>query len=79
MSGYGPENIRVFSIPRATPVRCFVNFYSGGSTVKVTVRHYDKNNKMVNAVSKTFTPGMTRGTAAFNENSWVVGNFDITP
>ena len=79
MSGYGPENIRVFSLPRPTSVRCFVNFYSGGSTVKVTVRHFDKNNKMVNAVSKTFTPGMTRGTSAFNENSWVVGNFDIAP
>ncbi len=79
MSGFGPENIRVFSVPGKTTVRCFVNYYSGGSTLNVTVRHYDKNNKMVRAETRNFTPGMTRGTSAFNEKSWAVGTFEIEP
>ena len=79
MSGFGPENIRIFSVPGASRVRCFANFYSGGSNISVTVRHFDKNNKVVKTVSKNFNPGDTRGTSAFNEKSWVVGTFDITP
>ena len=79
MSGFGPENIRVFSVPGPSRVRCFVNYYSGHSQLSVTIRHFDKNNKMVKTVSKNFTPGDTRGTPQFNEKSWVVGTFDIAP
>lgn len=80
MSGFGPENIRIFSLPGKTNVRCFVNYYSGGGApIGVTIRFYDKNNKMVKTESKTFTGADIRPTAQFNEKSWVTGTFTIEP
>ncbi len=80
MSGFGPENIRIFSLPGKTNVRCFVNYYSGGSApIGVTIRYYDKNNKMVKSESKTFTGADKRPTAQFNDKSWVTGTFTIEP
>ncbi len=79
MNGFGPENIRMFSVPSASTVKCFVNFYSGQSPAKVTVRYFDKDNKMVKSESKSFSPGMTQPTSQFNQRSWLVGTFNITP
>ncbi len=80
MSGFGPENIRIFSLPGKTNVRCFVNYYSGGGApIGVTIRFYDKNNKMVKSESKTFSGADIRPTAQFNEKSWVAGTFTLEP
>lgn len=80
MSGFGPENIRIFALPGKSNVRCFVNYYSGGGApIGVTIRYYDKNNKMIKSETKTFTGADIRPTAQFNEKSWVVGNFTIEP
>lgn len=79
MSGFGPENIRVFSLGGETKFRCFVNYYSGGEQLNVTVRQFDRTNKLVNTYNKVFTRGMIRGTADFHDASWVVGDFTITP
>ncbi|HPQ54516.1 MAG TPA: hypothetical protein PK253_14800 [Spirochaetota bacterium] len=79
MSGFGPENIRVFSLGEETTFRCFVNYYSGGEKLNVTVRQFDRTNKLVQTYNKVFTPGMIRGTSDFNSASWVVGDFKIAP
>jgi len=79
MQGWGPENIRLYSLPSKQSFRCFVNYYSGGSQLNVTVRMFDKQNKLVKTETKVFTSGMSRPSAQFNEQSWVVGDFEIAP
>ncbi|HQO04360.1 MAG TPA: hypothetical protein PLI62_19050 [Spirochaetota bacterium] len=79
MSGFGPENIRVFSLGEETNFRCFVNYYSGGDKLNVTVRYFDRTNKLVNTYNKVFTRGMIQGSADFHSASWVVGDFKVAP
>lgn len=77
--GFGPENIRVLSLPRKTKVRCFVNYYSGFLPLQVTVRQYDKYNKLVKKYSKDFMPMHIMPTSEFNYKSWLVGEFEVSP
>jgi len=79
MNGFGPENIRVFSVPGTSTVKCFVNYYYGPGPSNVTVRYFDKANKMVKSETKSFNQGMIQSTSQFNQRSWVVGNFTINP
>lgn len=79
MFGYGPENIRILSIPQKMRVRCFVNYYSGRMPLHVTVRYYDRTNRLVRKFEKNFSAYDMMPTAHFNNKSWVVGEFFIEP
>ncbi|MCX7678380.1 MAG: hypothetical protein N2316_04100 [Spirochaetes bacterium] len=80
MAGFGPENIRIYSLPGKINVRCFVNYYSGGSNpIGVTVRFYDKNNKMIKTEHKTFSASDIRPTAQFTDKSWLAGTVTLEP
>ncbi len=79
MSGFGPENIRIFSLPSATNYRCFVNYYSGNARLNVTVRQFDKTNKLVKTFNKVFESGSARGSSSFDGSSWDVGTVTIQP
>lgn len=77
MTGYGPESVRVFSIPPSTSITCYVNYYSGSENRRATVRHYDKNNRLVNTYLKTITPEQINGTPRFSDKSWLVDRITV--
>jgi uncharacterized protein YfaP (DUF2135 family) len=77
MDGYGPESVRIHSIPGPALVSCYVNYFSGSEKRRATVRHYDKNNRLVNTYTRDFTPSQVSGTPRFNEKSWLVDRINV--
>jgi uncharacterized protein YfaP (DUF2135 family) len=77
MDGYGPESVRIHSIPGPALVSCYVNYFSGSEKRRATVRHYDKNNRLVNTYTRDFTPAQVSGTPRFNEKSWLVDRINV--
>ena len=77
MEGYGPESVRIHSLPGPAMVSCYVNYFSGSEKRRATVRHYDKNNRLVNTYTRDFTPSQVSGTPRFNDKSWLVDRISV--
>jgi hypothetical protein len=74
---FGPENIRLFTIPENTEFRCFLNYYSGRATLNATVRMFDKDNKLIKTVKKRFLRKDVKSSSRYNGKSKLVGKFMI--
>ncbi len=71
-SGYGPENIRVYTVDAPTTVTCFVNYYSGDQDLNVTVRSFNIANELVNTYTHTFLAGDVG-------SDWIVDTYVVNP
>lgn len=79
MVAYGPENIRVYTVPSSTQFRCYVNYYSGSSNLTATVKVFDKDNKLTDTKTITLTPADSGAGSDYNEQSKLVGTYTVNP
>ena len=79
MDAYGPENIRVYSVPSSTEFRCYVNYYSGYSNLTATVKVFDKDNTLIDTNNITLTSSDSGAGSDYNEKSKLVGTYTVNP
>lgn len=72
--GYGPENIRIYSLPIDGVIRCFVNYYSGDINQIVTVKIYQKG-VLLDTKYHDFSSFDSNCGNILNPKSWYVGEW----
>ena len=76
MSGYGPENIRIYEAPSGSTIRCFVNYWSGSISQNATVYVY-QNGVLYDTFTKTFSSTDANYSSTYDENSWHVVSYTV--
>jgi len=76
MSGYGPENIRIYEAPSGSTIRCFVNYWSGSISQNATVYVY-QNGVLLSTFEKTLSSTDANGLSSYNDNSWHVVSYTV--
>ncbi|GMT49671.1 MAG: hypothetical protein IEMM0008_1210 [bacterium] len=71
----GPENIRVYSAPSQSTIRCYVNYYGGAINQEITVRVY-RYGVLSAVYHHTILIRDAKGKNDFDPNtSWIVDEF----
>ena len=76
ISGYGPENIRIYEAPSGSTIRCFVNYFSGSISQNATVYVY-QNGVLYDTFSKTFSSTDVNYSSSYDDNSWHVVTYTV--
>ena len=76
MSGYGPENIRIYTVSSGSTVRCFVNYYSGSISQDATVYVY-QNGVLFDTFTNTFSSTDANYSSTYDDNSWHVVTYTV--
>ncbi len=72
MSGYGPENIRVYTLGGAPYMVIYVHYFSGDQDLNATVRSFGANGELINTYTHTFLADQVG-------SNWVVVSYNEPP
>ncbi len=75
-SGYGPENIRIYTAPSGSTIRCFVNYFSGSISQNATVYVY-QNGVLSDTFTNTFSSTDANYSSSYDDNSWHVVTYTV--
>lgn len=77
---YGPENIRVYSVPSSTAFRCFVNYFDGTSSLTATVKVYDSNNTLIDTKTASLSASDAQLSSSYDAAfSKLIGTYTVAP